>query len=215
MAKVYLLPGMGADARIYKNIQLPGHELISVDYFDPSESDTLTTYAQKLIGQYNIKSGSVLLGNSLGGMIAVEIAKQVDVAHVLLVSSIKTIDQAPAYFKFFRTVPVYKILPGKLFTNMGFLAKPVFGDMNKDDAWLFNDMLKKTSPKFMKWAMGAALHWVNKTVPPNVHIITGDKDLVFDYKRITDAIIIKGGTHIMIFDKAPEISAILTNILKK
>jgi hypothetical protein len=59
----------------------------------------------------------------------------------------------------------------------------------------------------------AALKWDNKIIPPNTYHITGDKDLVFDYKRIKDATIVKGGTHIMIFDKANEINKILKRIL--
>ena len=74
-------------------------------------------------------------------------------------------------------------------------------------------MLKKTSPKFMKWAMGATVNWDNKIIPQNVFTITGNKDHVFDYRRIKDAIIVNGGTHIMIFDRADEINKILKDIL--
>jgi hypothetical protein len=44
---------------------------------------------------------------------------------------------------------------------------------------------------------------------------TGDKDLVFNYKNISNATIIKGGTHIMVFDKAKQINKLLKGILKK
>jgi len=87
--------------------------------------------------------------------------------------------------------------------------------MNEADNWLFVDMLKKSSPGFLKWAMAATLKWDNKTIPKNVIQITGDKDLVFSYKRIKDAIIVKGGTHIMIFERAREVTKILKRILKK
>ncbi len=63
--------------------------------------------------------------------------------------------------------------------------------------------------------MTAVLKWKNITIPPNVYVITGDKDRVFNYKLIKDAIIVKGGTHIMIFDKAKEINKILKGILRK
>jgi hypothetical protein len=98
---------------------------------------------------------------------------------------------------------------------MGFMIRFLFGKMNSADGWLFNDMLKNSSPVFMKWAMGAVLHWDNTVIPPDVYQMTGDKDLVFSYKRIKNATIIKGGTHIMIFDKAKEINRLLKKILKK
>ncbi|MES2112554.1 MAG: alpha/beta hydrolase [Bacteroidota bacterium] len=213
MSKAYLIPGLGADSQIYNNIVIEDYELIKIDWIEPDKTDTLKSYAQKLILQYNIAPLSIVIGNSLGGMVAIEIAKILPVKKVILISSIKTIDEAPAYFSFFRALPVYKIIPGKLITSMGFGIRFMFGKMSEADNQLFIDMLENSSPKFMKWAMYALLHWDNKTIPSNVTIITGDKDKVFDYRRIGNPVIVKGGTHIMIFDRAAEINAVLKDIL--
>src|SRR6185312_10356064 len=129
MSKIFLIPGLGADTRVYNNIELNEHEVTCVDWIEPHQTDTLATYGQKLIYQYRITSGSVVIGNSLGGMIAIEIAK---------------------------AIPLYKLIPGKTFTSMGFLIKPMFGKMSDADLWLFNDMLKNSSPTFLKWAMNAS-----------------------------------------------------------
>ncbi|GAC1551030.1 MAG: hypothetical protein NVS3B13_04910 [Mucilaginibacter sp.] len=215
MSKIFLIPGLGADTRVYNNIDLHDHEVICVDWIEPNKTDTLSTYAQKLIHQYHITPKSVVIGNSLGGMIAVEIAKIIPLARVILISSIKTTDEEPRYFTFYRSVPFYKILPGKLFTSMGFMLKPLLGKMNEGDAWLFSDMLKNSSPKFLKWGMRAALAWDNKIIPPNLYHITGDDDRIFPVKRIKNATIVKGGSHSMIFNKAKEINKLLKTILKK
>ncbi len=215
MSRIFLIPGLGADTRVYNNIELNGHEVTCVDWIRPDKTDTLSTYAQKLIYQYYMTSKSIIIGNSLGGMIAIEIAKIIPTEKVILISSIKTVDEAPRYFRLLRAIPFYKPIPGKVFNSMEFLIKPFFGHMNGADSWLFRDMLKNSSPVFLKWAMDAVLKWDNKIIQPNVIQITGDKDLVFNYKRIKDAIIVKGGTHIMIFEKAKEINKILKRILKK
>ena len=86
-------------------------------------------------------------------------------------------------------------------------------DMSDDDQQLFADMLRKTSPVFVKWAIDAILRWDNKIISKNVYHITGDKDHVFPYKRIKGATIVKGGTHIMIFNKANEVNNWLKEIL--
>ena len=210
-----MIPGLGADTRVYNNIDLNDYEVICVDWIEPNKTDTLATYAQKLIYQYHIIPKSIIIGNSLGGMIAIEIAKIIPMEKVILISSIKTTDEAPRYFSLLRAVPFYKPIPGKVFNFMEFLIKPFFGQMNETDNWLFRDMLKTSSPGFLKWAMDAVLKWDNKIIPPNVIQITGDKDLVFNYKKIKGAIIVKGGTHIMIFERAKEINKILKRILKK
>lgn len=215
MSRIYLVAGLGADTRIFNNIDLGNHEVIPVDWIEPDSRDTLAGYAQKLIHQYNIRPDSILIGNSMGGMIAVEMAKLIPMKKVIIISSIKTSDEAPRYFSFFRNLPVQKLIPGKLMTSMGFIIKPVFGKMSEGDAWVFNDMLKRTSPVFVKWAMGAILNWKNDVAPANLYHITGDKDLIFDYKRIKNATIVQGGTHIMIFDKGKEINKLLKQILPK
>jgi len=214
MRKIYLIPGMGADTRIYNHIDLKeSDDVTCINWIEPHESDTLTSYAQKLVFQYHIQPNSIVIGNSLGGMLAIEIAKFMPVKKVILISSIRTVDEAPWYFSLFRALPFYKLIPGKLMTKLGFMIRPVFGKMKEDDLWLFKDMLKNTSPAFLKWSMGAVLHWDNKVVPPNVYQMSGDKDRVFPYKKLKAAEIVKGGTHIMIFDKAKQVNKILKRIL--
>lgn len=215
MHKIFLIAGLGADTRLFNNIDLGDHDVTPVDWLEPNERDTLATYAQKLIHQYFITDNTIVIGVSLGGMLAVEIAKQVRLNKVILISSIKTVNEAPWYFKVGKVLPLYKLIPASALPKLGFMIRPVFGKMNAHDTWLFNDMLKQSSPKFIKWAMGAVLKWDNETIPANLYHIAGDKDLVFSYKNISNASIIKGGTHIMVFDKAKQINKILKGILKK
>jgi pimeloyl-ACP methyl ester carboxylesterase len=216
MSKIFLIAGLGADTRIFNNIELgDDHNITPVDWIEPNERDTLTTYAQKLIHQYFITDNSIVIGNSLGGMLAIEIAKQVRLNKVILISSIKTIKEVPWFYKVLKALPVHRLIPGKFLATFGVFIKPVFGKMSKDDLWLFNDMLRKSSPVFLKWAMQTALKWDNETIPPNVYHINGNKDKVFDYKLITDFTLIKDGTHMMIFDKAKQINKLLKAILKK
>ncbi|HEY0246068.1 MAG TPA: alpha/beta hydrolase [Mucilaginibacter sp.] len=215
MSKIFLIAGLGADTRLYNNIDLHEHDVTPIDWIEPNKLDTLTTYAQKLIHQYHIFENSVVIGTSLGGMIAIEIAKQVPLNKVILISSIKTIHEAPDYFNWFRKMPVYKFVPKKLYTSLGFMIELVFGRMDPGDSWLFKDMLKNSSPKFLRWAMTAVLKWNNEIIPKNVYQIIGDKDKVFSCKKIKDATIVKGGTHIMVFDKAKQVNKLLKGILKK
>lgn len=213
MGKIFLIPGLGADARIYQYIDLQGHDAVAVNWIAPEKTDTLSTYAQKLIDHYHISPGTIVIGNSLGGMIAIEIANRVELDKVILISSIKTVNEAPSSFKWYRYLPVYRLLPAKLITSMGFIVRFAFGKMSRTHQDLFISMLKNTPPKFAKWAIGAILQWDNLTLPKNVYHITGDKDMIFSYKKISGATIVRGGTHIMIFNRAKEINNWLKNIL--
>ena len=76
MTKIFLIPGLGADYRIYKNLEFQGYNIVNITWIEPNPKDTLAYYAQKLIDHYQIQSGSIVVGNSLGGMLAMEIAAQ-------------------------------------------------------------------------------------------------------------------------------------------
>ncbi|MDO3625357.1 alpha/beta fold hydrolase [Mucilaginibacter sp. BT774] len=213
MGKIFLISGLGADARIFQYIDLLGHEVIPIGWLEPEKQDSLSTYAQKLIDHYKITPGSIVIGNSLGGMLTVEIAKRVKLDKAILISSIKTASEAPRSHLLYRYLPLYKLIPSTWLPQTGFIVRKVMGKMSKRHQELFVSMLKGTSPKFIKWALGAILHWDNQTIPPNVYHIIGDKDKVFPYKRIKGATIIKGGTHIMIYTKAKEINNWLKDII--
>jgi hypothetical protein len=66
MSKIFLIPGLGADNRIYKNLNFDGQEVVYIEWLEPSKTDTLATYAQKIVNQYHITEKSIVVGNSLG-----------------------------------------------------------------------------------------------------------------------------------------------------
>jgi hypothetical protein len=146
-------------------------------------------------------------------MIAIEIAKRIELNKTILISSIKTIKEAPLYFKLFRITGLNRLMPVRKLSSFEFIIEYAFGGMSESDRQLFTDMLKKTSPVFMEWAMSSILRWDNQTIPQNVYHLTGDKDKVFPHKRIKAADIVKGGTHVMIFNNAKKINTWLKKIL--
>ena len=213
MEKIFLLSGLGADERLFKHIDLSGFDVVNVAYFDPAAGDSLTTYATKLISQYNITPNSNLIGVSLGGMLTVEIAHQIALKKAIIMSSIKSINEAPSYFAFFRSVPIYKLIPGQLMVSAGFLFKPFFFKQMGGESQLFNLMLKNSSPLFLKWAMHAVLNWKASAPQTKIHHFIGDADLVFNYRKISDATVIEGGDHMMVFTKGKELSALVRGVL--
>src|SRR3546814_17690371 len=72
---IYLLPGMGADHRLFSRLDLPGLNPKVLQWVPPGEGDSLGDYAKKLQPQITSTEDAVLLGVSLGGMLAVELAR--------------------------------------------------------------------------------------------------------------------------------------------
>jgi len=214
MPKLFLISGLGADERLFKNLDLSGYDVVPVTWIEPEKADTLTTYATKLINQFGIEPGSNLIGVSLGGMLTVEIAKQIELNKAIIISSIKSKKESPWYFSFFRNVPVYKLLSGEFIQKVGPVLRPFFGRLTgTKETPMFFSMLKNSNPKFLKWAMGAALHWNGVPASHKIHHLIGTSDLIFYHSLISDAIVIPKGDHMMIFTRAHEISPIIKNIL--
>lgn len=216
MSKLFLISGLGADERLFRNLDLSGFDVVPVTWIEPNLNDSLTDYAAKLIRQFGIVPQSSLIGVSLGGMLTVEIAKQVELKHAIIVSSIKSKDESPWYFKFFGYLPLHKIISGKFVISLGPLLRPLFGRLaGSKEAPLFYSMLQNTSPKFLEWAMGAVLKWNGEPAPYKINHIIGDTDLIFSYKKINNAIVIPKGDHMMVYTRATEIGPIIKNILNQ
>jgi pimeloyl-ACP methyl ester carboxylesterase len=214
MQTIFLISGLGADRRLFNKLDLPGYELVHIDWLEPDEHDTLTIYAKKLINYYGVKPGSVVVGVSMGGMLTVEISGIVKLNKAIIISSVKDASEFPAYFKLFKKVPIYKIIPHGFYTSMGFLIKPLFGEMKGKSGFLFADMISNSSPKFMRWAMHAILQWQPKPLHAKLYHIIGNKDIIFPHKKITTAThIIEGGSHDMVYTRGREISKLLLSIL--
>jgi len=84
---IHALPGMGADHRMFPPPwnSLPGWRAHDWPAYDGER--TLADLATRLIATCGIQSGDILIGASLGGMVACEISKQVSVRAVFLVGS--------------------------------------------------------------------------------------------------------------------------------
>ena len=214
MSDIYLIPGIGADTRVFGKLNLQDHVIIHCNWLKPLRNHNLKTYAQTLINQYNIKNNSVIIGNSLGGMIAVEISKFIPVKQLILISSIKTANEAPGYFFIFRAIPIYRYLPLKAILAFGLACMNFFKLMPGQNVALFKSMIGNSNDKTMVWGMDAALNWNNLFRPPDVIHINGDHDPVFPLRKIKGAIVIRMGTHLMVYDRADDINKVLLKLLQ-
>ncbi|MCK5924125.1 MAG: hypothetical protein KAG66_24535, partial [Methylococcales bacterium] len=65
------------------------------------------------------------------------------------------------------------------------------------------------------WAIEQALSWRNETMVPNLFHIQGSHDRIFPTTYIDKCIPIEGGTHLMLLNKAAQISRIMLKIVAK
>jgi pimeloyl-ACP methyl ester carboxylesterase len=87
-AKWYLLPGMGADASMYDLLRQDlDFEITFINWPKYRNEKTYSETAKRIIEENGIKEGDIVGGSSLGGMVAIEIAKQKESAVIVLLGS--------------------------------------------------------------------------------------------------------------------------------
>jgi surfactin synthase thioesterase subunit len=70
--KLFVFSGLGADKRIFEQLDLSAFDCFFIDWIKPGKHETLQHYALRI--SKDIPENASILGVSFGGMLAVEIA---------------------------------------------------------------------------------------------------------------------------------------------
>ncbi|MCW3085543.1 MAG: hypothetical protein JWP12_2909 [Bacteroidetes bacterium] len=215
MLTVYCIPGMGVDARLFKNIKLNKAEIRHIKWLTPDKNESLASYAIRLSKQIDTSQSYALMGVSFGGMCAVEIAKHLHPVKTFVISSCKTSDQLPLKLTFWRSFSLYKNLSDSLYIKGALLVKKAFGVSSGEQAERFKEMLNAAPKNYFSGAVHCIMNWKNEIVPSSVIQIHGTSDHVLPVRKIKNAnYIIERGTHFMIVNRAPELNAIMDKELE-
>ncbi|PSN12920.1 alpha/beta hydrolase [filamentous cyanobacterium CCT1] len=207
--EIYFISGLGADWRVFHRLQLKGYRPVHIRWERPYRGESIEHYAQRLLGQVTTEH-PILVGLSFGGLMAVEMAKLCDPAQVIVISSAVSGAQVPNYYKLFRWLPLQLVVPFKrlLWAVYG-LLNWLFGLEDPEDQSLFKQVLVDTDPFFLKWAMNRVVGWRNQTVPKNLVQVHGDRDRVFPWGHHTADIVVPDGGHLMVLNRAEQLSELL------
>ena len=212
LKNIYCVSGLGADERVFQKLKLEGYQPIHIRWLEPEKNENIADYAKRLATQINSER-PILIGLSFGGIIAVEIAKQIETEKVILISSTKNQQEVPFYFQIFRWFPIYRLLPASLILWFGqLLAAWFFSLETLAERQLFKAILLDTNAKFMKWAIHQVVTWKNELVPDNLYHIHGESDRIFPYRFVREDFSIAHGGHFMIMNRAELISQLIQKI---
>ena len=206
---VYLIPGVGANDMVFKNLELPGYEIVHIKWPKHKKNESIQSYVKKLVPQIKTDTQPVLMGLSFGGIVAMELAKLVNPYKTVLISSIKTHHERPLKLMFLNSLKFHRLLPGKLVVRFRFWLNWLLGKLSPEDWELVELMIKDANIEFNEWAVDQVIHWHNEEVPDNVVHIHGTGDRIFPSFYVKKAHWIKGGSHFMVANRAKEISKII------
>jgi len=205
MKKLYCISGLGADEKIFVKLKVSNAELVHIPWPEYDDYDELPCYAQK-VSALIPDDDPIILGVSLGGMIGVEICKIRPVKKLILISSAKTKSEMPSYDGLFGKLIKSKVIPPFLYKTPNPVLYKKFGAETFDDEAMLNMILKASDGRFMKWAMRAIALWQNDTYNEPVAHIHGCEDRMILAENVHAHEWIDDGGHMMIYNRAEEVS---------
>ena len=157
----------------------------------------------------------VIVGISMGGMLAQEMAEAVGAAGVVLVSSCRNARPIPWFQGWFgrmvSRLPLGAVeflkhhLPPKAYHRLG--------DLAPEHATLVRRMFLDTPTAMLRWAPGAMVHWTGRPASSmngvRVRHIHGDRDALLLSARVEPDQWIRGAGHAMSMTHAEEVNAFI------
>lgn len=211
---VYFISGLGADRQAFGKVKLP--ERFTVRYLDwikNKRGETLNDYARRLALSIDTTQPFALVGLSMGGMIASAMTQFLTPYKTILISSIGCAEEFPPLFQLARLTQAHRLIPAFLFHHPNFFAHFLFGAKSRNEKRIMDRIIRNSDAAFVKWSIGAILSWDNKTRPKTLYHIHGDRDKILPIKYTQPDIVVRNGSHFMIWTKAPEISRLLVEAL--
>lgn len=214
MHTLYCISGLGADERIFANFTLENYKIEYIHWIPPRECESMAKYARRLLNSITITVPFSLLGVSFGGILAIELAQIIDPERVIIVSSYKNHQELPWYYRIGKKLRLQKLIPARLIRYAGCLNSYLNGADHAEERRLLDDMLASADLPLFFWSLDRILNWENREpLPPNLIHIHGTADRLLPIRYVDADIAIEGGSHLMIYNRADEVAAIVNRIL--
>jgi len=213
---IYLIPGLGADKRMYAaQLKVLPHAKV-LEHLDPIKGESLTQYAHRVAEKIDTSRPFALVGTSLGGIISIELSRILKPEKIVLIASVKNRKEMPLFIRAMRVLKMHRLIPGngfKRFNNL--MVKRLDSRGDSPAAEVIKQMTIDCNPEFIEWAVNAIIHWQ----PPvdyrhDIVHIHGTNDQLFPIQKIRNAVAIKNGSHVMNMTMSYEVNKALLEALK-
>jgi pimeloyl-ACP methyl ester carboxylesterase len=206
---VYCISGLGADARVFQHLVLPGLTLVHLPWITPVKAEPISAYAARMAAAIRHER-PILMGMSFGGIMAIEIAKHLPVHRLWLLSTVKQRSEMPAYMRFGKWLPLHKLfLPLNPQRWLGPLENYNLGVENAEEYAMVADYRRSVDTTYLRWAIDAIINWEAPAPPGNSLHIHGGRDRIFPVGLARPDHIVPGAGHMMVHNRAAEVSRLL------
>jgi len=207
-ARVWVLPGLGADSRIFRNLEFPWSATF-LEWTLPEVGESLSSYADRLLAPHDIQEHDLLFGYSFGGIVAQDWASRHQVQRVVLLNSLQYSSPLRPLFKRIAATGILNWAPkGSIRRLIFFMAR-----LNSRPSAHFEgviEMMEQFPCDYYRWVLKSVLNWDRPTPKCPVDSVTSDWDLVFPECEPSDRCwTLSRATHLSFLTHAQEISTLL------
>jgi pimeloyl-ACP methyl ester carboxylesterase len=202
---------LGTDDKVFEHLRLNAR-MKFIPWIRPLKQETIYAYAKRMSEPIR-DTRPVLLGVSFGGMIGIEMARQMAIEKLIIISSVKSSSELPRWMRIAGNFQLYKMLPTRSYKWTEKFDNKRLGVTNDQEKKLVDSYRKKMDPVYFDWAIHQIFNWKNDWYPDNIIHIHGENDKIFPVRRLKPTHLIKDGTHIMLLNKARELSECINSVL--
>jgi pimeloyl-ACP methyl ester carboxylesterase len=214
VSRIVLLPGLGADQRLFRAERERFPNLETPPWLPPLPEEPLGDYAARLAK--SIEPAPDLLGGvSFGGMVAFEMARHLSPRAVVLIGSGRSRDSLSPTLRRLGFLARRLPLPVWAAVASAAVVPTVWIErLGPDEARLFRAMLRATPPRFLKWAACAILEWKDAG-PPGCPVfqIHGEKDHILPLRLARAVVVVPRARHLVSLTHPREVQAFLDEVL--
>lgn len=214
--KIYQISGLGANQNAFKYLKInPEFETVYLPWLQPEPAESLEHYTERMAGKISPDEDFILMGLSFGGIIVQEMNRFLNPKLNILVSTVKSRDELPAYMKFSASTNLHKLIPSKFISSDKGVSYALFRKLYDSKMPDINEFFEFRDSGYLKWSIDRIVNWKNHVKMQNYIHLHGDKDIVFPISKIQNARVVEGGTHIMVMQKARKISELINAELER
>lgn len=211
--QLFLLPGLGADHRLFEPQRLAFPQLVVPPWIPPRRNESLSDYAARMAETIRPTRDVpfVLGGVSFGGMMAYEMARHLRPDATVLIATCRTRSGLRPVFRAARWL--LPALPVQAWAVAKLLAGPAVQlrfDATAERKRLAVEMFKQMDSRFMHWTLQAILNWDPKPVDGvRVVQIHGRRDMLIPAGRVKADQYIADGGHLINITHADQVNAFI------
>ncbi len=175
--RVFLITGFALDKRAFALLDLPTDKYQLVDLIPVVKGESLSDYALRLSQSMGVQPGDIVGGVSLGGMLALEMAKTVKVGGIILIASCTH----PRYIKkrFLTFAPLAPLVPDFLIRQIFLMIPTVLKWQNMltpTGQALLADIMGKFPPSLLKALPPMMRNWSGCNPPDKFRHLHSESD---------------------------------------